>query len=165
VTRPADYYATIRRLAEYEVWCNAQSLEAAGRLGPGQLFRVFPFGLGTVHATLSHTVSVFRTWSACVGPRIHRPEPLRYDPALPLVEIGRLNAELSAAFLDAVEASHHAGLLHADRRIVQLLHLITHGTHHRAQFITMLRLLGVDPPFEGGDFAGWTRRRAESISE
>jgi uncharacterized damage-inducible protein DinB len=162
VTSPPDYYPTIRLLSEYEVWCNAASLDTAGRLDPEQLLHVFPFGLGTIHATLFHTVSVFRTWNACVGPKVDKPEPLRYDPATPLAEIGRLNAALSGAFLAAVEASHRAGLLHADSRIVQLFHLVTHGTHHRAQFITMLRLLGVDPPFEAGDFGGWSRRRALS---
>jgi uncharacterized damage-inducible protein DinB len=159
VNLPSDYYPAIRQLAEYEVWCNAASIGAAQRLEPAQLARAFPFGLGTIHATLFHTVSVFRTWSGCVGPEIVKPAPLRYDPAMPLPEIANLNAEHSAAFLCAVEASHEAGVLHTDRRIVQVFHLVTHGTHHRAQFITMLRLLGVDPPFEAGDFAGWSRRR------
>lgn len=70
-----------------------------------------------------------------------------------------MNAELSAAFMHAIDSSHAAELLHLDRRLVQVFHLVTHGTHHRTQFITMLRLLGMDPPFEPGDFGGWSRDR------
>ncbi len=71
-----------------------------------------------------------------------------------------MNDELSAHFVQSIDASHAAGLLDQDRRIVQVFHLVTHGTHHRTQFISMLRMLGKDPPFEAGDFAGWQRSRA-----
>jgi uncharacterized damage-inducible protein DinB len=59
VTRDG-YFPTIRRLAEYEVWCNARAMEAAAALPQDDLFRRFPFGFGTIHETLFHTVSVFR---------------------------------------------------------------------------------------------------------
>jgi uncharacterized damage-inducible protein DinB len=79
-----------------------------------------------------------------------------YDPNVSLDQIARWNAELSEAFLTTIDASHLAGVLHMDRRLVQVFHLVTHGTHHRTQFITMLRLLGQDPPYEAGDFGGWS---------
>ncbi|HEY7089717.1 MAG TPA: DinB family protein [Tepidisphaeraceae bacterium] len=150
------YFPTIRRLAEYEVWCNAKVFECAANLAERELLQQFPFGLKTIHATLFHIVNVLRTWSACTGPRIDKPSPLPYDPSATLEAISRLNDELSAKFLDAIDRSHAAGLLHGDRRIDQVFHLVTHGTHHRTQFITMLRLLGKDPPFEAGDFGGWS---------
>lgn len=153
------YFPAIRQLAKYETWCNEQLLSACASLEPSRLFQAFPFGWGTIHRTLFHTVNVFRTWSACVGPQIAKPPPLSYDATLPLEAIGSLNAELSAHFLAALDASHAAGLLHADRRTVQVFHLVTHGTHHRTQVISMLRMLGIDPPYEPGDFAGWTRSR------
>jgi uncharacterized damage-inducible protein DinB len=150
-------FLVIRKLAEYEIWCNARSIDAAQTLDPGALFRRFPLGFGTIHETLFHIVSVLRTWSACVGPTIAKPEPLKYDATISLAEIARLNDELSAKLLQAIDASHAAGLLHQDRRLVQVFHLVTHGTHHRTQFITMLRMIGIDPPFEAGDFGGWSR--------
>jgi len=151
------YFPAIRCLAEYEIWCSAKSIEAAAGLTPDQHRQRFPFGFGTIHHTLFHIVNVFRTWSGCVPPVIDKPTPLPYDSKASIESIADLNRELSAAFLRSIDESHSAGLLHRDRRIDQVFHLVTHGTHHRTQFITMLRLLGKDPPFEAGDFGGWSR--------
>jgi uncharacterized damage-inducible protein DinB len=151
------YFPAVRRLAEYEVWCSTRAIEAAAGLSGEQLFQQFPFGLKTIHATLFHMVDVFGWWGGCVGPMISQPPEVPYDVAMPLEQIAQWNARLGTTFLSAIDASHAAGLLHLDRRIEQVLHLVTHGTHHRTQFITMLRLLGKDPPFEAGDFGGWSR--------
>jgi uncharacterized damage-inducible protein DinB len=158
----SSYFSTIRRLAEYEIWCNRASLKAARELTNEQLFRRFDFGLKTIHATLFHVVEVFQLWGGCVGPAIARPAIQPYDPAMSLQQLTAWNERLSDAFLEAIDASHAQHLLHRDRRIEQVFHLVTHGTHHRTQFITMLRLLGKDPPFEAGDFGGWSNRPAES---
>ncbi|MDB5328079.1 MAG: Nuclease inhibitor [Phycisphaerales bacterium] len=155
----ASYFPAIRQLAEYEVWCNRQIIDFAGQLPAGQLFQQFPFGLHTIHETLFHVVEVFQTWGGCVGPVIAKPAMVPYDRAMPLGEIADWNAKLATDFLAAIDASHAAGLLHQDRRIVQAFHLVTHGTHHRTQLITMFRLLGKDPPFEAGDFGGWSNGR------
>jgi uncharacterized damage-inducible protein DinB len=152
------YFASIRRLAEYEVWCNARVFEAAGLLEPAVLHRPFGFGLGTIHHTLFHIVDVMQGWSKCVGPEIEKPLWLDYEPGASLDSIARLNEETAATFMGAIDRSHAAGVLHQDRRIEQVFHLVTHGTHHRTQIITMLRLLGVDPPFEAGDFGGWSNQ-------
>jgi uncharacterized damage-inducible protein DinB len=154
-----EYFPAIRQLAQYETWCNAKVLDAAGRLDHGQLFEVFPFGFRTVHATLFHIVEVFQTWSGCVAQVIAKPKLVPYDPGMPLARIAEWNASLSAKFLAAVDASHAAGLLDSGRRIEQVLHLVTHGTHHRTQLITMLRLQGIDPPYEAGDFGGWSKKK------
>jgi uncharacterized damage-inducible protein DinB len=156
------YFPSIRRLAEYEVWCNRRSLEAAGELNPEQLFRRFDFGLKTIHATLFHVVEVFQLWGGCVGPIIAKPAIQPYDEAMSLEQLRAWNERLSEAFLRVIDASHGARLLHLDRRIEQVFHLVTHGTHHRTQFISMLRLLGKNPPFEAGDFGGWSNRPTES---
>jgi hypothetical protein len=102
-------------------------------------------------------VEVFQTWSGCVGPIISKTPMIPYDRDMPLLHIAQWNAEISQAFLHAIDASHNADLLGLDRRLQQAFHLITHGTHHRTQFITMLRLLGHDPPYEAGDFGGWSK--------
>jgi uncharacterized damage-inducible protein DinB len=152
------YFPAIRRLAQYEVWCNSKVLDAAARLTDGQLFQTFPFGFKTIHATLFHIVEVFQTWSGCVGPTIAKPPMVPYDRNMELRQIMRWNEDLADAFLRAIDASHAADLLASDRRIEQVFHLVTHGAHHRTQLITMLRLLGIEPPYEAGDFGGWSRR-------
>src|SRR5258708_36689494 len=102
------YFPAIKRLAEYEVWCNAKAMDAAARLEARQLFQIFPFGFQTIHATLFHTVEVFQTWSGCVGPVIARAPMVPYDRNMPLNGIARWNEELSGAFLRAIDASHPA---------------------------------------------------------
>ena len=153
------YADTIRQLAEYEVWCNGRSLESAAALDPDDLFRRFSFGLGTIHRTLFHTLNVLEHWTGFVSPARVDAEWREYNPASTIDDLRRLNGELATAFIAAVDRSDAAGLLGRDRRLVQVFHLVTHGTHHRTQFITMLRFLGKEPPFEAGDFAGWQRDR------
>jgi uncharacterized damage-inducible protein DinB len=158
------YFPAIRQLAVYEVWCNRRSLEAAGELTAEQLFQSFPFGFQTIHATLFHVVEVVQTWAGSVAPAISKPPMLPYDANMSLEQLVEWNRALSDAFLHAIDSSHAQSLLHRDRRIAQVFHLVTHGTHHRTQFITMLRLLGKDPPFEAGDFGGWSNEPASDVS-
>jgi uncharacterized damage-inducible protein DinB len=152
-----SYFPAIRQLAEYEIWCNRRSIEAAAGLTAEQLFRPFPFGFRTIHATLFHTIEVLQTWSGCVGPDISKPPMKPCNSKMSLDQLAEWNDQLSDVFLRAIDASHAQSLLHRDRRITQVFHLVTHGTHHRTQFITMLRLFGKDPPFEAGDFGGWSK--------
>ncbi|QDU27736.1 DinB family protein [Anatilimnocola aggregata] len=91
-----------------------------------------------------------------MAPTVFKPPMLPYEAEMSLERLTEWNRELSDAFLVAIDASHDLELLHRDRRLEQIFHLVTHGTHHRTQFITMLRLLGKDPPFEAGDFGGWS---------
>lgn len=155
----AQYFPAIRQLAEYEVWCNSKAIKSARALREEHLYKHFPFGFKTIHATLFHTVEVFQFWGGCVGQVIAKPPAVPYDAKLSMDRLAEWNASLADKFLNAIDASHAAGLLHQDRRIVQVFHLVTHGMHHRTQFITMLRLLGIDPPFEAGDFGGWSRMK------
>ncbi|RPJ33076.1 MAG: hypothetical protein EHM35_10870, partial [Planctomycetaceae bacterium] len=45
-------------------------------------------------------------------------------------------------------------------RLHQLFHLVTHGTHHRGQLLSMITLMGYEQPFEGGDYGGWSNTAA-----
>jgi hypothetical protein len=100
--------------------------------------------------------NVMRTWSRCVGPIIDRPFPLPYQEAMTLAEIRKMFIDLGASWLGAAKTSHERGLLGNDRRLNQVFHLITHGTHHRGQLLSMITLMGYGQPFEGGDFGGWS---------
>src|SRR3954447_3836586 len=103
---PEPYFPTIQLLAEYEIWCNARTFDAAAALAPNQLFQPFGFGFGTIHHTLFHTVNVLRTWSACVGPVIAKPQPLPYRAEMSLAEMAKWNDQLSASLLKSIDASH-----------------------------------------------------------
>jgi uncharacterized damage-inducible protein DinB len=151
-----DYAPTIEQLVQYELWCNQQALDFVTRLSQPDQHRDLGFGLRTPHHTLFHIVNVMRTWSACVGPVIAKPDPLPYQPDMPLEDLQQLLNEVGTQWLEASRASHEQGVLGQQRRLHQLFHLVTHGSHHRGQLLSMATLLGYEQPFEGGDFGGWS---------
>lgn len=151
-----DYADTINRLVKYELWCTIRAIDALTALSEDELARDFGFGLRTPHRTIFHIANVMRTWSSCVDPVIKKPTPLEYHSDMPLAEIRAMVVRLGESWSAALTASHMQGLLNRDRRLHQLFHLITHGTHHRGQLLAMLTLMGCAQPFEGGDFGGWS---------
>lgn len=158
-----ESWTTIRQLLEYELWCNRLALNFVAGLSSEEQQRDFGFGLRTPHHTVFHIVNVMRTWSACVAPVIQKPDPLPYRRDQPLEEIGRALEEVGRGWLEAATASHKLGVLNMERRLHQLFHLVTHGTHHRGQLLSMVTLLGgYEQPFEGGDFGGWSNNGAGS---
>jgi uncharacterized damage-inducible protein DinB len=156
----SDYSATIFNLVEYEVWCNLQAVDFLSRLSDEECRRDFGFGLRTPHRTMSHIADVMRGWSSCVGPTIEQPCWPTYDEAETLAEIRNRIAEIGDSWLAAAKASHVQRVLGNERRLNQVFHLVTHGTHHRGQLLSMITLMGYEQPFEGGDYGGWSNTGA-----
>ena len=152
-----DAVDTIMRLVDYEIWCNVQVLDWLARLSDAECRRDFGFGHRTPHRTMFHIADVLRGWGGTVGPVIERPAWRPYDDTTTLQEIRALFMAAAGALRAAVMASRDAGVLGQDRRLHQVFHLVTHGTHHRGQLLSMATLMGHDQPFEGGDFGGWSR--------
>lgn len=152
----SDYAETIFDLAKYEIWCNLQIVDFLSALSEEQRRRDFGFGLRTPHRTVSHIADVMRGWSGCVGPNIERPVWPRYDEAESLQSIRNRMANVGEAWVAAARSSHEQGVLGRDRRMNQVFHLVTHGTHHRGQLLSMITLMGYEHPFEGGDYSGWS---------
>ena len=155
-----DYAETIFKLVEYELWCNLQALSFLEGLSEEELGRDFGFGLRTPHRTMFHIADVMQGWSRSVGPVIEKPSWLPYDATVTLREIRAMFTEFGAGWLAAAKSSHEAGILTENRRLHQVLHLVTHGTHHRGQLLSMITLMGHAQPFEGGDFGGWSNTAA-----
>jgi len=65
-------------------------------------------------------------------------------------------ANTGRSWNEAAMASHEKGVLGEKHRLNHLFHLVTHGTHHRGQLLSMITLLGYPQPFEGGDYGGWS---------
>jgi len=111
---------------------------------------------------MAHVDEVMAEWGGCVGPEIREPVWRTYDPDEPVEAMRERLAATAASVTAALRESHELGVLGDERRLHQALHLVTHGTHHRAQLLAMLKRLGRAQPFEGGDFGGWSNaRRAE----
>ena len=156
----SDYSATIFNLIEYEVWCNLRAVDFLIHLPDTEFRRDFGFGLRTPHRTISHIADVMRGWSGCVGPTIERPSWPMYNESETLAAIRRRIAEVGDSWLAAAKAAHEQGLLGNERRLNQVFHLVTHGTHHRGQLLSMITLMGYEQPFEGGDYGGWSNTAA-----
>jgi uncharacterized damage-inducible protein DinB len=155
----STYFQGIDQLIGYELWCNVQAFAFLETLTPPEIRRDFGFGLRTPHHTVFHIVNVMRTWSLQVAPVQQSTTPLPYDPNSSLADIRTLFEEVGASWLAAARASDSLGILGADRRLQQVFHLVTHGTHHRGQLLSMATILGYEQPFEGGDFGGWSNGR------
>ncbi len=159
----SDYAATILNLVEYEVWCNRQAVAFLSRLTEAELRGDLGFGLRTPHRTISHIVEVMNGWSGSVGPVIEPPVWTPYEETETLESIGRTIARVGQCWLAATTESHRAGLLGIDRRLEQVFHLITHGSHHRGQLLSMITILGHEQPFEGGDYGGWSNPEGRPV--
>ena len=151
-----DYSETVFNLVEYEVWCNLQALDFLAGLSDDECRHDFGFGLRTPHRTVSHIADVMRGWSGCVGPEIEKPAWPTYDESEPLQAIRKRMSDASTRWLAAARASHEQGVLGDERRLNQVFHIVTHGTHHRGQLLSMITLMGYEQPFEGGDYGGWS---------
>jgi len=149
-------FGTIMTLVEYEAWCNRQILTFLDTLPKDTLHTDFGFGLRTPHRTVFHIAQVMLGWVRAVGPTIERPAWSTYDAAAGLDNIRAMMEQAGHALRDAATASVQAGVMDEGRRLHQLLHLITHGTHHRGQLLSMITLMGHPQPIEGGDFGGWS---------
>jgi len=147
---------TLFSLIDYEVWCNERMLDCLDGLSEAECKRDFGFGHGTPHRTMFHIADVMRGWSRAVGPVIETPTWLTYQESVTLSEIRTLLTDAAGVLRTAARASHAGGVLGAERRLHQVFHLVTHGTHHRGQLLSMLTLMGRAQPFEGGDFGGWS---------
>lgn len=150
------YSGPILQLVEYELWCNLRALDFLEGLSNEECHREFGFGWRTPYRTIYHIANVMRTWSRCVGPVIDKPSPLPYDEVVSLKEIRAMFVEIGDTWLSAVKQSHEQDLLDKERRLHQVFHLVTHGSHHRGQLLSMITLMGYQQPFEGGDFGGWS---------
>jgi len=160
-----NYSPTIFKLVEYELWCNFQALDFLAGLSEEECHRDFGFGLRTPHQTMFHIANVIRGWSGCVGPVLKQPSWPTYKETTSLQEIRAMFVDLAASWMDAAKTAHEQSLLDKDRRLNHLFHLVTHGTHHRGQLLSMITLLGYAQPFEGGDFGGWTNAPAPPATQ
>jgi uncharacterized damage-inducible protein DinB len=154
---------TILKLVKYELWCNLQAIDFLAGLSEDESRRDFGFGLRTPHRTISHIADVMCGWSGCVGPTIKKPTWLPYDETVTLQQIRSKIVKVGESWMLAVKVSHERGLLGKERRLNQVFHLVTHGTHHRGQLLSMITLMGHGQPFEGGDFGGWSDTAAQQI--
>jgi uncharacterized damage-inducible protein DinB len=145
----------VRALYEYNEWADNHVLDAAARLSPEELALDRGASFGSVRDNLAHIASAQLVWSSrWLG-----------EPARPLeTAAGRGFDELRALFQSShsrlrqfvaslAEESLERVLSYVDtegrphERVVwqTMLHLVNHGTHHRAETAMVLTSLGKAP--------------------
>jgi len=145
---PAIALTPLDCLLHHNRWANAQLLDACAGLSEAQLHERFEIGPGSLHDTLVHILGALCVWVDVLNTRPVRPRAEGQTFTVPDL---RARLESVADELDAVARAHDpAGLVTRERdgksytftRATILTHVTTHGMHHRAQAINMLRRLG-----------------------
>jgi uncharacterized damage-inducible protein DinB len=141
-------------LLSHDRWASAGMLDVCDKLTDEQFHEPFEIGRGSVHDTLTHMAGAMRTWTDTLSGQSPRPRPetdgIRRTPEQlrELLEESwrELSAEVSRRPLGEMITRRTADGRTVDMtRGAVLVHVTTHGMHHRAQCLNMLRQLGVKP--------------------
>jgi uncharacterized damage-inducible protein DinB len=153
-------------LLSHDRWASQQILDTSARLTGDQFHRRFDIGPGSLHDTLTHVIGAMRAWTDTLAgateprPRLEEgaqrrtPEELRSL----LDESSReLAAEARRRPLgETVTRRTRDGRTIELTRAAAVAQVTTHGMHHRAQCLNMLRQLGVTP-LPPSSVVEWTR--------
>ncbi len=144
----------IEILVRQNAWANEQMFDACAALSDEQFHREFEMGVGSLHHTLTHIIGAMQGWGDLLAQREQRSR-LEYDRRS-LDELRALHQEVSDDFIkSALEHSpaeqvsgERGGRSYTFTRAGVITHVATHGIHHRAQALNMLRQIGVEklPP-------------------
>lgn len=141
-------------LLAHDRWATTNVLEACASLPPERFHRSFEMGPGSLHDTITHMLAAMQAWGDMLAGREIR-ERLEGEQRT-AEQLLTLHHEVSDEFEQAVRAHPIDEPVTAERRGQSftfarggvLTHVTTHGMHHRAQCLNMLRQLGVEklPP-------------------
>ena len=137
----------------HDRWATKNILGACEKISADQFHQRFEMGPGSLHATLIHVIGAMRGWSDLLASRPQRPRPDQDGTQLTPGELVKLFDESADDFshlvhshpLDEIVSRERNGKLYSFTRGAVLTHVTTHGMHHRAQCLNMLRQLGVTP--------------------
>ena len=154
----------LRILLSHDRWATETLLDVCGGLPEDHFHRRFDIGPGSLHDTITHMIGAMQTWTQTLagaepGPRIEddgqRRTPAELRPLFDAVW-REFSSEVQRRPLDEVATRRlrSGRTVHLTRGAV-VTHVATHGTHHRAQCLNMLRQLGVNP-LPPSSVAEWT---------
>lgn len=140
-------------LVIHNEWATRQLLEACTKLTDEQFHQRFEMGPGSLHDTTTHLLGALRSWTDMLAQREPRPrldqDGVRRSPAQLLELLAEIAADFSATAhahpLDEMITAVRGGKSYSFTRGGVITHVTTHGMHHRAQCLNMLRHVGVSP--------------------
>ncbi len=149
--------STIDRLLRHNAWATRVLLERCRDLTPAQFSQKFEMGLGTTHDTLLHIVGAMYRWADRIGDRPLRPrledEPRIWTPDEIITRLDACAPDLAGVIKRVVDENRLGEKMEFDApdqpsfvftRGTAIVHVATHGVHHRAQALNMLRRLGLN---------------------
>ncbi|HVT80033.1 MAG TPA: DinB family protein [Phycisphaerae bacterium] len=151
-------------LLAHDAWATQQILLACQPLTPEQFAHPFDMGPGSLQATLTHILGAMQTWTDTLaqrplGARLDTGEQ-RYSAAELLPLLATISAQFAALArahpLDETVKRTRNNQEFSFARAAVITHVATHGMHHRAQCLNMLKQLGVKP-LPLSSIAEWSR--------
>jgi uncharacterized damage-inducible protein DinB len=139
-------------LLSHDLWATRNIIDACSKLADEQFHRRFEMGQGSLHDVITHIIAAKSGRADLLASREARP---RIEPST-----RRTTAELRSLFeASTIDFDHHARAHPLDQIVSRdrggktysfthgavITHVTTHGMHHRAQCLNMLRHLGVNP--------------------
>jgi len=138
-------------LLAHNRWATGNLIDACAKLPRPQFHQRFEMGPGSLHDTLTHILAAMRGWGDLLAGRDQRPrlEGEERTPEELRALLASLSDDLEASArahpVDELVTGSRGGREYTFARGGVLTHVTTHGMHHRAQCLNMLRQLGVDP--------------------
>jgi uncharacterized damage-inducible protein DinB len=145
---------TLSMLLKHNTWATRVLIERCRDLSLEQFHRQFQIGPGSLHATLLHVIGAMKRWADRVADREVRPSieadtrPRKPDEMLLLLE--EADRELAEAVTHIAHEERRKEIMAFERdpsirftRHAAIVHVLTHGMHHRAQVLNMMRQLGM----------------------
>lgn len=153
--QPSD---TLTTLFRHHRWANLRLLERCAELTPEQLAATAPGAFGSLRDTLEHIVTAEQGYFSRIstGQRLRRPTD---PPPMTLAEMvdaarttgnGLIEAALKVQADDTVVLDWDGTPREVSKTII-LTQVINHATEHRAQVMTIMTHLGIEPP----DLQSW----------
>jgi len=142
---PAEILLTHNR------WATRVMLECCASLPEEQFHQRFDIGPGSLHDTLTHILGAMQGWGDLLGGREQRARlegsQRSVDQLLQLLDViaDDMQESVSAHPPEELVTGRRGDKTFTFTRGGVLTHVMTHGMHHRAQCLNMLRRLGVSP--------------------
>lgn len=161
-------------LLKHNRWATRLILDRCALLALPEFHKQYPIGPGTLHDTTTHIIAAMRRWADRIGDRAVRPsidKPPHNVHRTPRelmlflsdasddldgVATGMAKAgRLTETFVVTLAASSGGTQEFAITRGAAIAHVLTHGTHHRAQCLNMLKRLHTKEALPEIDVIEW----------
>jgi len=144
------------RLIAHNEWATRELIERCGKLSSEEYHREMEIGLCTLHKTCAHIVGVMFVWGNMIATdspgEVRDLSKVCAGPEELLQELSKAHSCLTDAAsgvrsenrLDEILEQVHprTKMRYRCTRGSMITHVLTHGMHHRAQVLQMLRQLG-----------------------